>query len=85
MKVKCIYNKGLEKWLTIGKTYEVIVRDDEVTINIITWYCIIDDIGEKNWYIIELFRPLSEIRNEKINKLLEDDSKSINVSCLKNY
>ena len=75
----------MEKWLTIGKTYEVIVRDDEVTINIITWYCIIDDIGEKNWYIIELFRPLSEIRNEKINKLLEDDSKSINVSCLKNY
>jgi ribosomal protein L15E len=27
MKVKCIYNKGLEKWLTIGKFYEVIYID----------------------------------------------------------
>ena len=65
-KVKCIDDKGW--YLTIGKIYEVIQlngNDD---------YIIINDKGEKLWYEKEYFISLSEIRNEKINKLLEDES-----------
>lgn len=63
MKVKCIKN-GYWPNLTIGKTYEVITHDK--------WnYRIINNKGFQCWYHIEHFKPLSEIRNETINKLLE--------------
>jgi hypothetical protein len=66
MKVVCINNNnGWEKWLTIGKTYDII------TINEYGDYIIIDDNNHEDWYPNEWFKPLSEIRNEKINKLLE--------------
>jgi hypothetical protein len=64
MKVKCIDNKGWKTWLTIDKIYEVIDIDDDN-------YYIKDDNGYEFWYPKEWFKLLSEIRNEKIDKLLE--------------
>ena len=66
MKVKCINNYG-RKYLTIGKIYEVIGGDD-------ICYKIINDYNDELWYEKECFKTLSEIRNETINKLLEDES-----------
>jgi hypothetical protein len=68
MNVVCIKNKGYEHRLTIGKNYDVI-EDDRYN------YWIIDNIGynircPKYW-----FNLLSEIRNDKINKLLKNESK----------
>ena len=70
MKVKCINNKqGF--WSTriaIGKIYEVIGEDERR-------YTIINEKGNIDWfYPKDWFRLLSDIRNEKINKLLEDES-----------
>ena len=63
MKIKCIKNYGYNR-LTINKIYEVIrIYQDED-------YEIIDDNGVENWYHKEWFKPLSELRNEKIDKLL---------------
>ena len=63
MKVKCI-DIGYWVFLTIDKIYDVIKYD----------YYIIDDSGNKWRYPKELFKTLSEMRNDKINKLLEDES-----------
>jgi hypothetical protein len=62
MKVKCINSKFW--YLTIGKMYDVINENDY-------FYEIVEDSGYSNWYHKEYFKPLSEIRNEKIDKLLE--------------
>jgi hypothetical protein len=64
MKVVCINNKGFTN-LTISKTYEAIVEDD---------YCyrIISDYGNEYRYPKSYFKSLSEIRNEKIDKLLAE-------------
>jgi SH3-like domain-containing protein len=65
MKVKCI-NKRDWLYITIGKTHEVIYE------NIIRdTFKIIDDDGDVGWFLKSRFIPLSEIRTEKINKLLE--------------
>lgn len=64
MKIKCIDNNNNRTNLTIGKTYEVIYI-------YIGFYKITDDYGYKDWHSIKLFKTLSEIRNEKIDKLLE--------------
>jgi hypothetical protein len=48
----------------MSKIYEVIEIDDD------GYYGIIDDINIEDWFSKEYFRPLSEIRNEKIDKLL---------------
>jgi hypothetical protein len=62
MKVVCIDNGWCN--LTIGKTYEVIrVYPSN--------YVIMNDIDLDGAYRKELFKPLAEIRNEKINKLLK--------------
>ena len=63
MKVKCIYNKDLEKWLTIGKIYDVMNESVDV-------YWIINDLDKIDWYYKDWFKTVAEIRNEKINKLL---------------
>ena len=65
MKVKCIKTRGLEYSLTVGKTYEVIYIFSDGD------YKIINDKGREDWFPKEWFKPLSEIRNEIINKLLE--------------
>ena len=65
MKIKCINNDGWEKYLTNEETYEVIKIDDEGD------YQIIDDIGIKCIFNKNRFKTLSELRNEKIDKLLE--------------
>ena len=68
MKVKCIDIGCWKDRLTIGKTYEVIYEDNN-------WYwIIIDDIGDEKWFPKRRFTLLSEIRNDTINKLLEDES-----------
>jgi hypothetical protein len=64
MKVKCIYNDNGWFYLTIGKVYEVINIDDAGD------YLIMDDDNDKLWYLKKWFKPLSEIRIEKIDKLL---------------
>jgi hypothetical protein len=64
MKVKCIKNKRITNWLTIGKTYELIIQNK-------LFYQIIDNTGDRRYYPKEYFKPLSEIRNERIDKLLK--------------
>ena len=67
MKVKCIYNGNLPS-LTIDKTYDAISEHDKC-------YYIINDKGKEDYYWRDWFKPaVAEMRNEKINKLLEDDS-----------
>lgn len=67
MKIKCVEN--IDTYLSIGKTYDVIKDDKDGT------YLIIDDRGDDDyWYYKSHFKPLSEIRNDKIDKLLDDES-----------
>jgi hypothetical protein len=63
MKIKCI-DKSHCSWLTIGKIYNVIDENEYK-------YLIICDENEELWYRKIHFKPLSEIRNNKIDKLLE--------------
>ena len=67
MKIVCINNENCEDELTIGKSYDVIFEGYN--------YMIINDNGYKWWCIRSWFKSLLEIRNEKINKLLDDESK----------
>ena len=69
MKAICVKKRDWSN-LTIGKTYNVIRVDCEDDVD---YYGIIDD-GYKVWYEKEYFKPLSEIRNERIDKLLENES-----------
>jgi hypothetical protein len=64
MKIKCIKNDG---WLdlTLGKIYDVIFIYNDGD------YDIINDNDYEWYYPKECFKPLYEIRNEKIDKLLE--------------
>ena len=67
MKIKCIAN--YVNYITVGKTYDVIYIFSNGD------YGIIDDKGNQDWYYPKsYFKPVSEIRNETINKLLEDES-----------
>jgi hypothetical protein len=66
MKVKCI-DDGDGSWayiLTVGKIYAVI-REDIFTYKIINDNCYHTSCPKR------LFKTLSEIRNEKIDKLLD--------------
>ena len=67
MKVRYIKNDGYGAWITTGKTYNVIEEENN-------HYKIINDNGIESWFPQKLFKRLSEIRNETINKLLEDES-----------
>ncbi len=64
MKVVCIKNK-YELLLTLGKVYDVI---DERSV---LGYLIVNDEGVTNFYAQELFIYLTELRDEKLNNLLE--------------
>ena len=63
MKVKCIKNKNCD-YLTIGKYYDVLENSEYD-------YYLINNIGRHDFYFKEYFKTQSEIRNEKIDKLLE--------------
>ena len=66
MRIVC-KNNGDDYWdITIGKTYDVIEE--------YKYYKIINDSGKEEWFVKYWFKPLSEVRNEKIDKLLEDES-----------
>ena len=68
MKIVCINNNGWKDYLTIGKTYEVIKENN-------TCYFLINDIGCEYWYEKIWLKPaVAEMRNDTINKLLEDES-----------
>ena len=66
MKVKCI--NSIIWYLTIGKIYDVIKIDSADN-----YYWIINDSDRLFNYPKKHFKLLSEIRNEKIDKLLNDD------------
>ncbi len=72
MKVICIDNRyndmpqeDNELLLTVGKTYDVI--DDIASLGLV----ITNDEGVNHFYARELFKLLTEVRDEKIDKLLE--------------
>ena len=67
MKVICINKKGYDEYLTIGKTYDVIKEEYG------DLYIIIGDNDDVCSFFKHRFTKLSlaEIRNDKINKLLE--------------
>ena len=65
MKMVCINNKNIEKELTIGRLYyDVYVEDN------IYYHDIENDKNEYLTYQKNRFKALSEIRNDKIDKLL---------------
>ena len=67
MKVLYICDYDWEGNFTLGKIYDVIDYDTDGS------YTIIDDYGMKyNGYPDEWFKSLSEIRNEKIDRLLDE-------------
>ena len=69
MKIKCIDEDGWV-YLTNGKNYEVL---NKTVCSNTSYYYLIDNNGRENWYETKCFKPLSEARNEKIDKLLNDD------------
>jgi hypothetical protein len=58
MYVKCIDNKWLEKYLTVGSTYKVASRYVDPNNNIMS-YLILDDSGAHNHYSPGLVEPCS--------------------------
>jgi hypothetical protein len=67
MKVVCKENDGYKNCLTINKTYDIINEKKY-------GYQMINDKGYIWGCSKHCFKLLSEYRNEKINKLLEDES-----------
>lgn len=65
--IVCIDNKDSEKYLSIGKIYNVVNEYNDL-------YYLVNDNGDGGWHYKEDFKTKSEIRNEAINKLLDDES-----------
>jgi hypothetical protein len=69
MRVKCIYNISTTGFiisnLTINKTYDIVNDYNS------DFYIILNDVYKEWMYPKGLFKPLSEYRIEKINKLLK--------------
>ena len=79
MKAKCINNGNYEKWLTIGKIYEV----KEINCGNGKYFSIIDtDDGEKG---IEAFQSRFEIVKDKLELKLVKKSPYINRSDLRYF
>lgn len=70
MKIICI-NEDNWRGLIIDKVYDAIGYDDD-------WYVIIDANNIKCKYLKEWFKPLSEVRNEKINKIINNENNNKN-------
>lgn len=66
MKYVCIDNKHYERLLNIGEIYDINVGEDIYLLNTpFTTFTIKKPLFDK------LFKPLSEVREEKIKKILE--------------
>lgn len=59
--------------VTVGKVYDVITTTF-TTIAITDRYFIKDDDCNHAWYHARYFKNLSELRDEKINKILDDEN-----------
>ena len=70
MKAVCIHNNGRELFATIGKTYEI-VGSGIFSHNNQPYYAFIDNRGKVIKTININFKPLSEVRKEKLLKLYE--------------
>jgi hypothetical protein len=79
MKVICISNEpdtvsiycdGVRWPVTLGKIYEDISYNASIS-RFTNMIRIINDRGNKVLYPKRLFKPISEVREEKINSLLE--------------
>ena len=66
MKVICI-DKG-SYFLTLDKIYDAEIISDTSSV---FWYQVINDIGICHGVEKELFRPLSDIREEKLNEIFK--------------
>lgn len=74
MKVKCIKKDIYTECLIVGETYKVIDKNHLTDINnkiIVISYGFNEEISIDD-VLKEYFRPLSEIRNEKIDRLLNE-------------
>jgi hypothetical protein len=68
MKVVCINDNDGWCNLTIGKTYEVY---EVIKIYEPRAYAIINDENIEEWFPKQWFKTVSEIRNDKIDRLLK--------------
>lgn len=66
MKVICIDDKTLSgnpnRGLTFGKEYEVVKNHGKV-------FMIIDDYGERTWFISQIFTTIEEWREMKLKEI----------------
>jgi hypothetical protein len=67
MKLLCIDNKGVERHLTIGKIYTLDQIDTFKHGSVIK-----NDMSFYDIYPMWRFKPLYEIRNKKIENILQD-------------
>lgn len=65
MVVYCINNRGLEKYLTLDKKYEVIEETEEFN-----WFKITNDKGRENEYDRSRFLKLDKWRDRQLKKIL---------------
>lgn len=77
MKVVCkdVDNliEGPRKLLTLDKIYHVISIEQDEEIKL---YFIEDNTGEKRWFDSKRFIDIADVRQEKLNDLLDDENKS---------
>ena len=69
MRAVCIDNdnKGWDWILTSGKIYEIEIIGSHLGSD----NCqVVDDVGNKIWLFVSRFKPLSDIREEKLNQVL---------------
>ena len=66
MFVFCINNRGLEKYLTLDKKYEVIEETEEFN-----WFKITNDKGRETEYDRSRFLWGARWRDRQLNKLLK--------------
>lgn len=67
MKVLCIDNDNMSDKLTVGKIYQKL---SDVELGSVEFYQVVDDNGAQGGFYINRFKPLSDIREEKLNQIL---------------
>ena len=68
--VICTDNLGISQLITVGKKYQVVLYSFKTNLNSIEYIRIINDNGDEVNLSSGRFKRISEIRNDKINKLL---------------